>query len=903
MPDAINLGSVYGSAELRTDNLRSGVTQTVAVLNQLEQNTKGILDRLNKNAENQAARAAAAAKRQAEAAVQAQQRAAAVTAGVLGAGFAYLGKQVLDTTVRFDSLKRGLTAVSGSAEEAERQMARLREVAKLPGLGMEEAIQGSIRLQAAGMSAMMAERSLRAFGNAIATVGGGKAQLAEVTLALQQLSNRTSGFGQEIRQLQNALPQIRQMMIAAFGTADSEKLGRSGITGAQFIEKILPAFEKLPQVVGGAQNSMENFQDASKRAMVALGDVLLPHVTAAIDKAADALQAFADEWKKVPSDVQAAILGAAGIVATVGLGTVAIGRMKDALIGLRAMAASPITLTLVVAGADWLILRKLFSQTSEPLPVGNLRPKGGPFQVFRDDAEAQMAIQAAQERDAAERARRNQAIGRGIGDAEEQRALRAVRIRPIPITSQGRYVQVQQQLIAITAQIEELEKKAQSAANNIERNLLGGQILNLKAQESRLQDQLDKFDPNKQQQAREQARREAEKNAEDLKRASQGLTRDLERSTLDRYEFDRREAKREYQDNLASTNDRTRAWALYQRRLTEINRAEAVERSKANLDALGAELAQTSQMIEQAVQNRKEADEQAFQLMKDMAAGNQTEMEQQREQIENAKKTRDEFDALARVTDGVTQAVRGLGGAMGNLFTDARRQHIDEGWSKFFKDLGRGLESIKKEGGFKEHFQKQFDFMKDFAGNLAGEFTDEFGKGLERALGKNPFSRALSRSLERLMDNTLDAFFSSAFKIRGSGATGNGIMPGDQPVPGVGLGGALIPLLLGGLFGGGGGGILGGLFKGVGGLFKGIGHIFGFAEGGIAPAGRIAMVGERGPELIMPAADTRVVPMNGTGGITINLHGVTVAGDYDVDRLIDRISTRTKQRLAVRVGA
>src|SRR5687767_1392645 len=48
-----------------------------------------------------------------------------------------------------DSLKRGLTAVAGSTGAAEQQLVRLKEVAKLPGLGFKEAIQGSINLQAA----------------------------------------------------------------------------------------------------------------------------------------------------------------------------------------------------------------------------------------------------------------------------------------------------------------------------------------------------------------------------------------------------------------------------------------------------------------------------------------------------------------------------------------------------------------------------------------------------------------------------------------------------------------------------------------------------------------------------------------------------------------------------------
>ena len=64
-----------------------------------------------------------------------------------------LGAAVVNSAANMDSLKRGLIAVSGSAAEAERQFVGLKEVAKLPGLGLKEAVQGSINLQALGNSA------------------------------------------------------------------------------------------------------------------------------------------------------------------------------------------------------------------------------------------------------------------------------------------------------------------------------------------------------------------------------------------------------------------------------------------------------------------------------------------------------------------------------------------------------------------------------------------------------------------------------------------------------------------------------------------------------------------------------------------------------------------------------
>ncbi|MES2465204.1 MAG: tape measure protein, partial [Armatimonadota bacterium] len=127
----------------------------------------------------------------------------------MGALAAAAGFQV---AAKMDSLTRGLASVSVNAQDLQAQLSRLKDVAKLPGLGFEEAVQGSVALQSAGLSASMAERSLMAFGNALATVGKGKAELQGITLAIQQISAKGKVFAEEINQINERLPQIRQAM-------------------------------------------------------------------------------------------------------------------------------------------------------------------------------------------------------------------------------------------------------------------------------------------------------------------------------------------------------------------------------------------------------------------------------------------------------------------------------------------------------------------------------------------------------------------------------------------------------------------------------------------------------------------------------------------------------------------
>lgn len=282
-----------------------------------------------------------------------------------------LGASTVQAAAQMDSLTRGLTAVTGSAAETKVQLARLEDVAKLPGLGFREAIQGSINLQAAGLSARTSERALKAFGNALATVGRGKADLDGVTLALTQMASKSKISAEEINQLNERVPQIRQAMLAAFGTADTQALGKAGITPAKFIEAILVQLEKLPQVTGGAQNAFENFSDALFRARAAIGEKLLPAIVPLIEGLATMLVRVRDidpvtiRWAISIAAVAAAIgplifivgqltaacTALAGILGIAGLaGALAVG--GPILIGLGLLAALFIQNKLVALEAE-----------------------------------------------------------------------------------------------------------------------------------------------------------------------------------------------------------------------------------------------------------------------------------------------------------------------------------------------------------------------------------------------------------------------------------------------------------------------------------------------------------------------------------------------------------------------
>jgi tape measure domain-containing protein len=248
----------------------------------------------------------------------------------LSAPITGLAAAAVRSATQMDSLKRGLTAVAGSSAEAERQLKRLEEIAKLPGLGQIEAIEASTQLQAAGLSAQMAEKSLLAYGNALATVGKGKAELAGVTTALTQITAKGKVTAEEINQIAERVPQIRVAMQAAFGTANTEALQKMGLTAKQFIQGVNDELLKLPRVTGGAQNAFENLEDTTRKAFIAIGNNILPTLLPMVERVTRGLTDMTAKFAALSPEARRAILVIGGLAALAGPTILFLGQLKAA---------------------------------------------------------------------------------------------------------------------------------------------------------------------------------------------------------------------------------------------------------------------------------------------------------------------------------------------------------------------------------------------------------------------------------------------------------------------------------------------------------------------------------------------------------------------------------------------
>ena len=195
----------------------------------------------------------------------------ALPAGIAAAAIGAMGFNAIKAFGRLESLEKGLLAVSGSSAAATQQLDDLREVAKLPGLGLEEAVRGSINLQSIGISADVAKEAILQFGNAVATVGKGRVELDRALYGLQQLANTDTPLGEDLNIIKDAIPQVSRLLDEAFGANRSDALAKMGVTSQQVVDVILKGLGELPRVTGGVANAFENMQDAVSNAWQELG--------------------------------------------------------------------------------------------------------------------------------------------------------------------------------------------------------------------------------------------------------------------------------------------------------------------------------------------------------------------------------------------------------------------------------------------------------------------------------------------------------------------------------------------------------------------------------------------------------------------------------------------------------
>jgi tape measure domain-containing protein len=276
---------------------------------------------------------------------------------------AALGGSAVKAFGEFEALEKAFAAVADESVNVTAEIERLRKVAEAPGLGFNEAVKASTRLQAVGLEAGEAARVIEQYGNAVARSGGGRAEFDGAILALTQIASKGKISAEEINQLNERIFEIRPALTAAFGTADSEQLQKLGISAQEFIARTTEEFAKLERVQGGLANSFENFGDSVRTSLTTLGREIstainlpgiLDKISASISRVTTFFQNLSPEAKRTAVNI--------------GLIAIAIGPV---LIGVAKLAS---VFQLAITGAKLLIggVRSLavgFALLSSPIAI------------------------------------------------------------------------------------------------------------------------------------------------------------------------------------------------------------------------------------------------------------------------------------------------------------------------------------------------------------------------------------------------------------------------------------------------------------------------------------------------------------------------------------------------------
>ena len=220
---------------------------------------------------------------------------AAETALSLTAMFA---QQRFAEYVSYEQQVRGLAVYEDSAKSLMETLGRLRQLAKLPGLALPEVMKATVGLRAAGLGADTAEKSILGFARALGAVGKGKADFAGAMLALQQIVTAGKLEGDEIRQLSERVPQIRLVLMKAFGSAKGEEISKQmqkmGLSVVDVVKKINDELLKIPGTTSGVSTSLENVMDDMAEATRPVGQGLAMMFTAAMPGVNNFVQMIAE---------------------------------------------------------------------------------------------------------------------------------------------------------------------------------------------------------------------------------------------------------------------------------------------------------------------------------------------------------------------------------------------------------------------------------------------------------------------------------------------------------------------------------------------------------------------------------------------------------------------------------
>lgn len=217
--------------------------------------------------------------------------------GALGMGAISIATSMFDAAVQAERLQAAMSATAGSASLGKKQLKEVRALAADIGMGVDSAAKSMIQLQAAGMTAGEAMQAIRVTFNAVTSAGGGNDEFGRVSYGMQQVLSAGRILQEDINIIREALPTAGKLMQEAFGASRAEDLQKLGISGRQFVEVLVEAMGKLPQLGDTMGKQIARFDAQMQDFSAKLGESFKPVVGGLMSE----MTAYLEIWR---SDAQ-----------------------------------------------------------------------------------------------------------------------------------------------------------------------------------------------------------------------------------------------------------------------------------------------------------------------------------------------------------------------------------------------------------------------------------------------------------------------------------------------------------------------------------------------------------------------------------------------------------------------
>ena len=266
---------------------------------------------------------------------------------LLGAPFALVGFGAVKMAGEFEQTRISFTTLLGSAEKAKAMLEDLADFAQRTPFQLRDLEQATKRLLAYGFAAEQIIPTLRVVGDTAAALGLGSEGIDRITRALGQMQAKGRVAGQEMLQLAEAGIPAWQILADAIGVTVPEAMTLAEQGAIDASQAIAALIAGLGTRFGGLMQQqsktflgqMSNIKDQLDLMLRDLGKPLLDALQMVLNVARPFLE-WLKNWAQENPRLAAGVVLAGTAVAALGAGLVALGMvLPGLLVGLKAAKA------------------------------------------------------------------------------------------------------------------------------------------------------------------------------------------------------------------------------------------------------------------------------------------------------------------------------------------------------------------------------------------------------------------------------------------------------------------------------------------------------------------------------------------------------------------------------------